>query len=143
MAAEFFIFRTWTHLLMKWTTVVIAVVLVLIIFFATITPIPFSTQMDGKIASINQYINTNTTSQDSILVTGMKKYTAHQVLSWYLDRPQHICQSQNEFVEEWNKRNFDIGIITESNQSTMFEILIPQTDLIMGNFQIVLRNGNK
>jgi hypothetical protein len=70
-------------------------------------------------------------------VGGLSDYTARQLSSWYLDRPQEIVESEEAFLERWRTGGHRVGVlrVREGAQPGA------ATSVIRGRFRLYLRDA--
>jgi 4-amino-4-deoxy-L-arabinose transferase-like glycosyltransferase len=115
LAAEFIIERNWSAIFTRWITRILMILLILVIVLAAVTPLSFSTTSGRELVSLIPYIRTYSDPGDTLLVAGLDQYTVRQVFTWYLDRPQKICDTRDLFLAGWAEGKYQAGILYDQN----------------------------
>jgi len=144
LAAEFFIGRNWSKIFDKWITRILIILVVAVILIATLTPLSFSTNAGQELVSLIPFTQTYSTPVDTLLVAGMEKYTVRQVFTWYLDRPQNICDNQEQFLNAWSSGKYKAGILYDRFNSADSLSMTPYRPVIRsGKYLLFIRDMNE
>jgi len=115
LASDFFITPKWAESFSKWAHRFILFLLFLFIIIAMIFPIPFSSESNTMVP-LSPYIDTYTSSMDTILTYSNDAYAIRHMIPWYWDRDQEECEDLNTFVIKWNRGQHTIGVIRIDSQ---------------------------
>ena len=92
--------------------------------------------MNSDLISLKPYVETYSAPTDSLLVAGMREYSVRQIFSWYFDRPQKICTSNEIFFNQWHTGAYKIAIRYQGVQSEIANDINNEPTVISGNVQL-------
>ncbi|MBN1465298.1 glycosyltransferase family 39 protein [candidate division KSB1 bacterium] len=109
LAAEFF-FR-WRKEFILWANRLVLLLLVLVVIAGLLTPISFSSKKNNPMQAFLPSIQAYTAPGDSILAFSDDAYAMRHMISWYLDRPHRMCDSEEMFFTKLGQDGYEAAIL--------------------------------
>jgi 4-amino-4-deoxy-L-arabinose transferase-like glycosyltransferase len=80
------------------------------LILSAVGPVSFTTKKDGDFLPLVRPVQNALGRPDTLLVGGMRRYTAEQVFTWYFDRPLRIELDRTDFVRAWESRRYAAAV---------------------------------
>jgi hypothetical protein len=137
LAAELLVDRPWTESLVRRFAGLVGAALLVFLLAASVLPLDRSADPGSELSRLAPYVRRYAEPGEEILVGGLSDYTARQLSSWYLDRPQEIVESEEAFLERWRTGGHRVGVlrVREGAQPGA------ATSVIRGRFRLYLRDA--
>jgi 4-amino-4-deoxy-L-arabinose transferase-like glycosyltransferase len=115
LGAGFFHHVRWEDRAAKVATGLVVGATAVLLLLSVASPIHFYTKKDGGFLPLAPWISTAVAPTDSLLVGGMREYTAQQVFTWYFDRPLMIVSDSAAFAARWRTGRYAAGVLSNAD----------------------------